>query len=335
MTRTHDTNSDSPDVASLSSKQRAKLIANLPGDSNKELLTLGELRRRTDAVENPVTLAFEITTLEHTDPAGTSDDAILPRDPTGANLYTPDDEIATLPFVTITIAHEKTPFTIAGEPLTNERPLADVVDSLLTTARSHVDIGTVLADEQFNTSAVLETLDDNDVTYVVAHPRAKENQAAIDELDAHDADVGIRQNPPLEDDVQKTIDINQIFLPTDDVYTSFLTNKQPTADIGGWILQTYLKRLIAERQGARLKALVSHPDVETGAVACGGESTALYQLYCWVLANHRLQPSSPASPAHQQPLPFDTFVELLATGAPRNKQPLGDLASPANDHPQN
>jgi hypothetical protein len=170
-------------------------------------------------------------------------------------------------FATLTIVGEANPIILAVEPVkansqweddaATRTPKAEVVDRLLSEAQKHVDLHLVLADRGFDGHAVLDTIDQHGLEYLIPKRKYRADLEGISKVEAHPtSDVGVEPDVELRVD-GRCHEVNFLYVPstTDDgEYAVFLTNREDVApaDVRG-LCNRYSRRWVIENEYKQIK----------------------------------------------------------------------------------
>ncbi|WP_083909389.1 transposase [Natronococcus amylolyticus] len=229
-------------------------------------------------------------------------------------------------FATLTVVGANTPIILAVEPVkrhsawendgVGSTPVADVVERLLNKAQQYVEINKVMADREFDTHLVRDTIHWKGMTYLIPKRfSASKDSENAEKVEQHPyADVAVEQDVPLSVD-GRTHEVNFMYVPSKSGEGSalFTTNADVTPDRAQGLVAQYRDRWMIENEYKSIKA-------DFLPVTCSKDyrmrmfyfiaATLMYNL--WRLTNLVLRDLVDADLGESPPITAGEFVELMA-----------------------
>ncbi|PSP99690.1 hypothetical protein BRC89_03510 [Halobacteriales archaeon QS_4_70_19] len=203
----------------------------------------------------------------------------------------------------LTIVGEAAPIILAVEPVkanskwesddATRTPKAEVVDRLLIEAQKHVDLHLVLADRGFDAHAVLDTIDQHGLEYLIPTRTYRADLEGVAKVEDHPtSDVAVEPDVELRVD-GRCHEVNFLYVPStsdEGEYAVFLSDRDDVApaDVRG-LYDRYSRRWTIEneyKQSKQFLPTTASADYRVRAFTFVF-SCLLYNV--WRLADHLLR----------------------------------------------
>jgi hypothetical protein len=229
-------------------------------------------------------------------------------------------------FATLTIVGEANPIVLAVEPVkanstwegddASRTPKAEVVDRLLSEAQKHVDLHLVLADRGFDGHAVLDTIDQHELEYLIPKRKYRADLEGVSKVEDHPtSDVGVEPEVELRVD-GRCHEVNFLYVPstTDDgEYAVFLTNRDDVApaDVRG-LCNRYSRRWVIENEYKQIKQFLPTMASTDYRVRAFNFVFSCLLYNVWRLVDHLLKLEADGPVGDQSIVTAGETIELLA-----------------------